>query len=140
MEKKIKSFLFKVEGIILKIDLEMSLDGQVIIPLYKTTNEIILEHSTMSPIDIVEAEFKSLLPKSLKGDHYKELLSSFVFTIKQHINQYGRILPADLDGYLGEMVLIGDAISFALYSERMGHNEKYEMFNKVREITIKLLS
>jgi hypothetical protein len=129
----IKQYQFKIDDIIISIDVEIVSNEQVIIPLYKKNNDVILGMSSMTPISEFEKDIRSLLPKTLKGDLFLESMKSLYSSIQNHINKYGQLLPSDMDLYIGEFILIASAVTKALNVTVPDEREKYQIFSMVTQ-------
>jgi hypothetical protein len=57
----------------------------------------------------------------------------------RHIKQFGRILPADLDGYIGQNLLLFNAILQAQGNVPFNRQEQEELFSSFNSFAIEML-
>src|SRR5690606_366891 len=88
--------------------------GNVEIPLYAKISPDIkfrrkLTFKNMSA-GISEKDFNAdmeiLVPQSLGDDWAEACFKQLQIRLKMHYNQYGRIMPADLECFIGEMIIV----------------------------------
>jgi hypothetical protein len=126
-------YIFLIDDIELKIKVEKNDNNQIIIPLYKPTNDFILSHSTLISQAEFETDIQNLLPNHLKGDFFSEINESIFSTIQNHLIKFGRLLEADRDLFVGEAVLIMCSISEALKIQIPEKDERVLIFHMLSE-------
>jgi hypothetical protein len=73
-------------------------------------------------------DLKLMLPDSFIGDIRTLGLEPLIQRVAKHIQQFKRILPNDIDAYIGLNILLYDNINFALNKKRFEKNEKESIF------------
>ena len=123
-----KKFIFEIEDIPIIIAVELGPMDQIIVPLYIPSVDEIGEFASMTTITEFEKDIKSLLPKKIKNNVVNETINSLSNTIQNHIQRYGRLLPSDMNLYIGETILIMCAVSRALNITVPNEVDKYKLF------------
>lgn len=70
------------------------------------------------------------IPSSLEGELEAIAFESLFLIIEKHIHQFGRILPTDLDSYIGQNILLFNAILKAQGRPTLDKKEQQERFTK----------
>jgi hypothetical protein len=109
METKIKAYKIK-EGRF-KIELGKAYGGRLVLPMYinkpptaKVQLTLIVQESDF------DEDMKILVPVSIGDDLFDTCYELLRKLIKSHIMRFGRILPADLETYCTEYVLVISSI------------------------------
>lgn len=138
-----KKFNFEIEGVFVIIEVECYgvNNEKVSVPLYMPIKGINELPKMGTDISVFEDEIRGILPLTLKGDFIDETFKSFNNTLLNHLKTYGRLLKADLEMYIGEVILIIIAIQKALNLNVISIDERISMFSQVydtimREINI----
>jgi hypothetical protein len=76
---------------------------------------------------------------SLDGEIEDIAFESLYQIMVKHINQFGRILPVDLDSYIGQNILLFNAILKALGKPILNKEEQEERFSKFNYMAFGIL-
>lgn len=124
----LSNFNFNINGTVITIKAEKAPMNQVSVPLYKPVNGIIQSISAVTPEQGFMDDINSLLPKTIDEDFFNKTMESLFNTIQNHLNQFGRLLPSDMELYVGETILVMSGVSRALNIEEPGEHEKPQIF------------
>lgn len=75
-------------------------------------------------------DIQTQIPKTLNGNIEELAFESLYQAIVKHINKFGRILPADLEGYVGQNVLLFNSILKAQAKVQMTELKQEELFTQ----------
>ena len=84
-------------------------------------------------------DIKFQIPKSLDGEIEDIAFESLYQIMVKHINQFGRILPVDLDSYIGQNILLFNAILKAQGKPILNRQEQEERFSKFNYMAFGIL-
>lgn len=97
-----------------------------------------LLHNSDYTMNISQTEFYEdihfMLPDTFVGDIRTLGLDPLIQRVAKHIQQFKRILPNDLDAYIGLNILLYDSINFILNKRRFEKSEKELIFIKSYEL------
>jgi hypothetical protein len=79
------------------------------------------------------------IPKSLDGQLEDVAFESLYQIMVKHINAFGRILPVDLDTYIGQNILLFNSILQALGKPILSKEEQEERFSKFNYMAFDIL-
>lgn len=79
------------------------------------------------------------LPKSLDGKIEDIAFESLYQIMVKHINTYGRILPVDLDSYIGQNILLFNSILKAQNKPTLNKEDQEELFSKFNYMAFGIL-
>lgn len=79
------------------------------------------------------------IPKSLEGNNEALAFESLYQIIVKHIKTFGRILPSDLDTYIGQNILLFNAILQAQGKPILDKKEQEERFSKFNYMAFGIL-
>lgn len=79
------------------------------------------------------------IPKSLDGQIEDIAFESLYQIMVKHINQFARILPVDLDSYIGQNILLFNAILKAQGNPILSKVEQEERFSKFNYMAFGIL-
>lgn len=79
------------------------------------------------------------IPNSLEGELEAIAFESLYLIIQKHIQQFGRILPVDLDSYIGQNILLFNAILQAQGKQTLNKEEQEERFSKFNYMAFGML-
>ena len=127
------NFNFKINGTEIIIKAEKGPMNQVIVPIYKPVNGQVLGVFVTTPEQGFMDDINSLLPKVVNEDFFNKTMESLFNTIQSHLNKFGRLVPSDMELYVGETILVMCGISRALNIAEPGENEKPQIFNLLCE-------
>lgn len=108
---KKKTFTYSFKNIEIAIEANVNFEGSIEIPVYRKYNDQILGFSFWPDEETFLEDLRSLLPESLEGDLFSHIQVALLKTVKKHIQQYGRIMDADLELYVSQEIMIIDAIA-----------------------------
>lgn len=84
-------------------------------------------------------DINSQIPKSLNGDLEEIAFESLYQVMVKHINKFGRILPVDLDSYIGQNILLFNSILQAQGKTTLTKEEQEERFSKFNYMAFGIL-
>jgi len=92
-------------------------------------------------------DINSQIPKSLEAaspNHLDGELEAVAFeslftVVQRHINKFGRILPTDLDTYIGQNILLFNAILQAQGKQMLDTGKQEERFSKFNYLILGIL-
>lgn len=84
-------------------------------------------------------DIHSQLPATLDGDLEEIAFESLYQVMVKHINKFGRILPVDLDSYIGQNILLFNAIMTAQGKAPLNKIEQEERFSKFNYMAFGIL-
>lgn len=76
-------------------------------------------------------DIKTMIPTSLKGDLEEIAADCLIVIIAKHLNKYGRILPSDLETYLGQNILLFSSINEAVNGAHFTKVKSEQLFMKL---------
>ncbi|HLT54035.1 MAG TPA: hypothetical protein VKZ97_09090 [Flavobacteriaceae bacterium] len=129
MKENEANFRFNINGTEIIIKVEKGPMNQVIVPIYRSVDEEVISISSSTPEPGFVDDIKSLLPKVIDENYFSETMESLFNTIQNHLNRFGRLLPSDMELYVGEAILVMCGVSRALQIDEPGENEKPLIFN-----------
>lgn len=122
---------YKIEDVYFEIKLESPRDGMVSIPVdWKLPSKIL----NAMVINISEKQFDEdmliMLPVFFADDWMEMCFKHFEYRVKFHIDKFNRILPADLECYVAELILIFHSIG-EFINQPLDQEERQVFFKKI---------
>jgi hypothetical protein len=116
---------YRTTEIVFSIDIEQPIQDKVTIPVYSHLPMVV----TLSECDF-DSDMKTLIPTSFGNDWAEACFIQLKERVAEHINEFGRILPADLECYIAEMVLVMGSIGEAI-QQPFSYEKRKLIFNRV---------
>lgn len=112
-----KSKYYRTAEIEFKIIVEQPDTGKIRIPIYANipSNSRLRNMIVTLSEDDFDTDMKVLVPSSFGDDWAEACFNQLQVRVVMHIQEFGRILPADLECYIAEMVLVMASIGEAIH-------------------------
>lgn len=122
---------YKVENVYFEIEIESPRDGILTIPVdWKLPTNFFKTYF----INISEKEFDedmAIMIPIFFGDDWMEMcFKHFQYRVKFHIEKFNRILPADLECYVAELILVFSSIG-KFIKQPLSQEERQSFFQKI---------
>lgn len=127
-----KTKYYRTAEIDFTINIEQPEHGKVKIPVYAN----IPAHSLLKSLTVTlsendfDSDMEILVPASFGDDWGEACFNQLQVRVVKHIQDYGRILPADLECFIAEMVLVISSIGEAI-QQPLSFDMRKDVFKRV---------
>jgi len=113
-----------IDGRTIEIEIPFTMPNMIVIESYAPAPSSVKKKLiVMKDAEEFREEISSLVPKTLDGSPFDNSVKSLIYTLQQHVNEYGQIFPTDLFTYINESIYLIFQVSDQIMGEKMNRDD-----------------